>query len=258
MTTTTASPRVSATSSRTRGCLPWRTVMANIMYVHDDKSEETMRQGRASTWTSSASRASRTCTRRTCRVACSSASASRGRSRSSPTCCSWTSRSATWTRSPPAPCERSSRTIWKQDQEDDPVRHARRDGGGAALGPHHHRRVRRQELRRFREHAPVPATSDTIPRWRTMQAEILGVFEDMEARRRELDPRIAEEAEAASRRRRSGGLMLRHTALFLWRDTTQRAAEARRAEGPCLHELRMPLGACAGLRHRPARRAAAR
>ena len=34
-----------------------------------------------------------------------------------------------------------------------------------------------------------------------MQAEILGVFEDMEARRRELDPRIAEEAEAVSKRR---------------------------------------------------------
>ena len=34
-----------------------------------------------------------------------------------------------------------------------------------------------------------------------MQAEILGVFEDMEARRRELDPRIAEEAEAVSKKR---------------------------------------------------------
>ena len=45
------------------------------------------------------------------------------------------------------------------DQEDDPLRHARRHGGGAALGPHHHRGVRGQELRRFREHAPLPTTS---------------------------------------------------------------------------------------------------
>ncbi|HEX9853746.1 MAG TPA: ABC transporter ATP-binding protein [Acidimicrobiia bacterium] len=44
----------------------------------------------------------------------------------------------------------------------------------------------------------------TDPAVATMQAEILAVFEDMEQRREELDPRIAEEAEADVGRRRLG------------------------------------------------------
>ena len=56
--------------------------------------------------------------------------------------------------------------VWKQDQEDDPVRDARRDGGGAALGPHHHRRVRRQELRRLSRTRSRTRDFSTTPRWR--------------------------------------------------------------------------------------------
>ena len=46
------------------------------------------------------------------------------------------------------------------DEEDRPVRDARRAGGGAAVEPHHHRRLRGQELRRPADRPALPAPAD--------------------------------------------------------------------------------------------------
>ena len=53
------------------------------------------------------------------------------------------------------------------------------------------------QLRRHHRRPSLPAGADQ-PAVSTMQSEILAVFEDMESRRAQLDPRIVEAAESAS------------------------------------------------------------
>ena len=66
--------------------LPWRTIMQNMLYVHDDRGRGRHAAAHSSTSSSSASSARWTCTQRNSPEGCSSAWESPAHSRSIPTC----------------------------------------------------------------------------------------------------------------------------------------------------------------------------